>query len=144
MLQRASINPEAIETDEFSRSAPETLVLARRLFFRLMDLWGVQPEQGRALIQVEPARYAELKSGRGAPFTDEQVERVSYLLGIFKALQVLLPNKDRADLWVKEPNERFGGRTALDFMCEGSLERMAQVRRYLDHERGGTSAARSL
>ena len=47
----------------------------------------------------------------------DTLERISYIVGVYKALQLLLPDETAADdRWVKRPNTAplFGGRSALD------------------------------
>ena len=53
----------------------------------------------------------------------DALERVSYVLGIFKALQVILPQDAAADAWVRKPNAAplFNGRSALDRMLAGNV-----------------------
>ena len=69
----------------------------------------------------------------------DTLERLSYLLGIYKALQILLPAAAAADAWVKKPNSAplFGGRSALDRMLGGNVADLVAVRQYLDARRGG-------
>jgi len=64
---------------------------------------------------------------------------LSYILGIYKALQVLLPSTESADAWVKKPNTAplFGGKSALDRMLGGNVADLLVVRQYLDARRGG-------
>jgi len=57
------------------------------------------------------------------------IEKISYVLGIYKALRIMYPTEERANAWPAKPNRAFGGRSALDLMLEGDL---ATVRRYLD------------
>jgi hypothetical protein len=66
------------------------------------------------------------------------LERLSYILGIYKALQILLPDEAAADAWIRQPNDAapFGGRTALERMLSGHVADLYEVRRYLDAERG--------
>jgi hypothetical protein len=66
---------------------------------------------------------------------------VSYVLGIYKALQILLPQQAAADAWVRRPNAAplFGGRPALDRMLSGNVADLYVVRQYLDAQRGGWS-----
>jgi hypothetical protein len=54
-------------------------------------------------------------------------------------LQILLPLKERADAWVRQPNAAplFGGRSALDRMMGGQVADLYVVRHYLDAQRGG-------
>ena len=69
----------------------------------------------------------------------DTLERLSYLLGIYKALQILLPAPTAADAWVKKPNTAplFGGKSALDRMLGGNIGDLLAVRQYLDARRGG-------
>jgi len=68
----------------------------------------------------------------------DTLERISYLLGIYKALQVLLPDTRAADEWVRQPNDAvlFGGRSALERMLSGNVADLYEVRQYLDAQRG--------
>ena len=60
-------------------------------------------------------------------------------MGIYKSLQILLPEAAAADAWVRKPNAAllFGGRSALDRMLAGNVSDLNLVRRYLDGARGG-------
>ena len=64
---------------------------------------------------------------------------VSYMLGIFKVLHILLPDEDAADAWVKKPNTApiFAGKSALNRMLSGHVSDLYVVRQYLDAQRGG-------
>jgi hypothetical protein len=67
------------------------------------------------------------------------LERISYLMGIHKALSIIFSNhRERAYGWVKSPNTAapFNGKTALDYMLAGRVVDIADVRRYLDGVRG--------
>lgn len=69
------------------------------------------------------------------------VERVAVLLDIFKAINVLLPVRARADEWIRRPSNGrlFGGRQPLERMIE-SLAGMRLVRQYLRAEIHSASA----
>ena len=64
--------------------------------------------------------------------------RISYLVGIFKALHIL-HSEALADEWVRLPNTNriFGGQTPLAYLLRGGLPAMQTVRRLLDARRGG-------
>ncbi len=68
----------------------------------------------------------------------DTLERLSYLLGIYKSLQILLPDPKLADAWIRKPNTAapFGGRSALERMLSGQVADLYVVRQYLDAERG--------
>ena len=67
------------------------------------------------------------------------MERISYILGIYKALEILLPDEKAADEWVRRPNTAalFGGQSALDRMLSGQVADLFVVRQYLGRTRGG-------
>ncbi len=67
----------------------------------------------------------------------DTVRRVSYILGIYQALQIFYRDPVLADGWIKRPNAAFGGRSALDRMTGGDIADLAVVRDCLDSARGG-------
>lgn len=68
----------------------------------------------------------------------DQKERVSYLLGIYKALKILFEDGEQARTWINRPNALppFNNMTPRAYLLEGSLVRLAEVRRFLDYWRG--------
>jgi hypothetical protein len=113
---------------------------ALRTFFRIAAAWGLNVDEQITLLGG-PARstfFAWKKSGVDR-LPRDVLERLSYVFGIYKALQILLPDPAAADAWVRKPNEApgFGGRSALEKMLSGNVADLYEVRRYLDAERGG-------
>lgn len=111
-----------------------------RTFFRIAALWDLSVEEQLKLLGG-PARstYFKWKKDGADSLPHDVLERISYVLGIYKALQVLLPDESAADAWVRRPNEAapLGGRSALERMLSGNVADLYEVRRYLDAERGG-------
>jgi len=112
---------------------------ALRAFFRIAAAWGLKNAQARRLLGDPPEStfYKWKKQGDGAPGRDV-IERISYLLGIFKALELLFPDPTRADAWIHRANDAapFGGRSALERMLSGNVADLYVVRSYLDAQRG--------
>ncbi|GAB3032465.1 MULTISPECIES: MbcA/ParS/Xre antitoxin family protein [Oleiagrimonas] len=112
---------------------------ALRAFFRLAEAWKLRVAEQRRLLGDPPQStfYKWKREGEGALGRDT-LERISYLLGIWKDLQILLPNPERADAWVRRSNDAapFGGRSALDRMLSGNVADLYVVREYLDAQRG--------
>ena len=81
------------------------------------------------------------KQGAKVALPHDTLERISYIFGIYSALQVLLPRPEAADAWIRKPNAAplFGGRSALDRMLSGQVGDLYLVRQYLDAQRGGWS-----
>src|ERR1700726_1436764 len=78
-----------------------------------------------------------LKSASGTLRQDE-LTRISYLVGIYKALHILLPD-DLADRWVTQPNDNllFRGQAPVDYMVRAGIPGLQQVRSLIDAELGG-------
>lgn len=60
------------------------------------------------------------------------VMRISYIIGIYKGLDLIFNDRNRADEWVNKPNKEFSAQSALDFMLDGNIERLKQVREFVD------------
>jgi hypothetical protein len=112
-----------------------------RAFAGIAQQWGLSVEEQLTLLGEPPRStfYAWRKHPELANLPRDTLERLSYLLGIYKALQILLPDPAAADAWVRKPNSApgFGGRPALERMLAGNVADLAFVRRYLDAARGG-------
>jgi hypothetical protein len=111
-----------------------------RTFFRIAGLWGLDTDQQMALLGLRSrSTYFKWKREQKARLDHDQLERISHLLGIYKSLQILLPDPAAADAWVQRPNraEPFQGEPALALMLRGGITGLFAVRRYLDAQRGG-------
>ncbi|MDE0478491.1 MAG: MbcA/ParS/Xre antitoxin family protein [Gammaproteobacteria bacterium] len=113
---------------------------ALRTFFRIAELWSLSVEEQMTLLgQTARSTFFKWKKDANAVLPKDTLERISYIVGIYKALQLLLPNEQAADEWVKRPNSAppFAGRSALDRMLSGQVADLYIVRQYLDAQRGG-------
>lgn len=110
---------------------------ALRTFFRIADAWRLkEPEQMRLLGLDNRSTFQSWKRGDVAAISKDALERISYVLGIYKGLHILLPRT--ADEWVRKPNTAapFGGRSALERMASGNVADLFVVRQYVDAQRG--------
>ena len=111
-------------------------------FFKVAEAWGLSVADQRALLGWPAAStFHKYKGGEHGTLAFDTLTRISLVLGIYKALQVLYPDVTLADGWVRLPNTNpiFGGRPALTLMVEGGIDGLLQVRRLLDARRGGLS-----
>jgi hypothetical protein len=113
---------------------------AIKAFFKVMAKWAVRDEDARALLGgVSNGQFYHMKKDPERTLDADTLTRISCLVGIFKALNVLYSAK-LADAWVQRPNTNAlfgGGQTALAYMLKGGLPAMLTVRRLLDARRGG-------
>jgi hypothetical protein len=124
---------------EFS---PERMAAAGlRAFGRIAEAWGLTVDEQLLLLGQPPRStyFAWRKQPDKAVLSRDTLERLSNILGIYKSLQILLPDATAADAWVRQPNSAapFGGATALARMLAGNVSDLNLVRRYLDGVRGG-------
>jgi uncharacterized protein (DUF2384 family) len=106
-------------------------------FFKLAELWSLSIDQQITLLGA-PARSTFYKwKKEGGLLSADTEERISHLVSIFKALQIVVPDAKAADTWIHRPNRYFGGRSALSVMLDGKLTDIYSVRTYLDAQRGG-------
>jgi len=115
-------------------------ITALTAFFNITKRWGLSAEEEQILLG-SPARstFFKWKRERTGHLSRDTLERISYIMGIYKALRILLPSEKAANEWAKKPNTAplFNGISALDKMLGGQVVDLADVRRYLDAERGG-------
>jgi hypothetical protein len=126
--------------DLADRAARERLSSpALRAFFNIMARWQVRDEDARALLGgVSNGPFYEMKRHPDRLQDADRLTRISYLVGIFKALNIL-HSDELADEWVRLPNQNpvFAGQTPLSYMIRGGLPAMQTVRRLLDARRAG-------
>ncbi len=112
---------------------------ALRAFLKIRELWELRDEDARALLGgMSNGAFYELKRKTPATLDQDRVTRISVLIGIFKALNVLY-SKKLADRWIQLPNDNpmFEGGTPLAYMLRGGLPGMLRVRQLVDSRRGG-------
>jgi bifunctional DNA-binding transcriptional regulator/antitoxin component of YhaV-PrlF toxin-antitoxin module len=105
-------------------------------FFNIAQVWNLNIDQEMVLLG-KPTRttYLEWKKDPAlAQLNVDTLERLSYILGIYKMLQVLLPDSSSADNWIKKPNDAplFSGKSALEKILSGKVSDLFLVRRYLE------------
>ena len=132
----AVLQPRATPVD---LQSAETAQAALRTFFRLADAWALTVTEQLTLLGVARTTLYQWKQGKACPLDRNVLERLSYLFGIYSALQMLLPVAERADEWLRRPNAApfLGGQSALARMLGGQVADLFVVRQYLDAERGG-------
>lgn len=120
-------------------ASAEAAAAALRTFWRLAEAWGLNASEQTTLLGVGRSALYQWKQGKVGPLDRHVLERLSYLFGIYAALQLLLPDHERAAEWVRKANDAplFGGQSALQRMLGGQVADLFVVRQYLDAQRGG-------
>ena len=126
-------------THDFSATAKRLSGPALRTFFRIGEQWALSREEQMKLLGLTAtSTYHKWKGDQDVRLGPDTIERISYVLGIFKALQILLSNPYLADGWIKKTNDAipFGGHSPLAHMLQGGMQSLWEVRQYLDAQRG--------
>lgn len=127
---------------KLAQDPAKTAGAALRTFFNIARDWKLSSEQAMTLLGFDARTRSTFfkwkRDPQSARLAKEKVERLSYLFGIYKDLQILLPKSESADEWIHRPNMAapFGGRSALDRMLSGHVADLYVVRKYLDAQRG--------
>jgi uncharacterized protein (DUF2384 family) len=125
-------------TPKVFHSATKKNQVALKAFFKITQRWELSSDQERVLLGIPISTLYRWKNKNEGTLTPDNLERISYVLGIYKALRILLPTDAAANAWLKKVNSAplFNGNTALDKLMQGHVIDLADVRRYLDAERG--------
>lgn len=120
-------------------ASPAAAAAALRTFWKLAESWELSAAEQATLLGVGRTTLYQWKQGKVGSLDRHLLERLSYLFGIYAALQILFPLARRANEWLRKPNAApvFGGRSALERMLGGQVGDLYVVRQYLDAQRGG-------
>lgn len=131
-----SARPDLSHLEERRRLSPAAL----KALFQIVDHWNVRDEDARELLGgISNGTYYQYKKNpRNKVLEQDKLLRISYLIGIFKALNILYSQR-LADQWMQLPNTNpiFAGRTPLDYILREGIPAMDTLRRLLDARRGG-------
>ena len=108
-----------------------------RAAVQLFGKWRLTDDQSAVLLDLPLRTYRRWKAGDAGRIDRDKRARLSYLMGINKALRLIFREAERGYGWIKAANAAFGGASALQVMLGGELTDLMRVRRYLDAERGG-------
>lgn len=110
---------------------------ALRTFFRIADAWKLKEQEQMRLLGLDSrSTFQSWKRGAIAALPKDALERISYVMGVYKGLHILLSTS--ADDWIRKPNAArpFGGGSALERMMSGNVADLYVVRQYIDAQRG--------
>ena len=111
-----------------------------KAFLRIMDRWRIKDQDARDLFGgvSSGSFYGLKKEPRRRVLDQDTLTRISLLIGMFKALNILYSRR-LADAWMTLPNSNpmFRGSTPLAYILRLGQPGMVEVRQMLDARRGG-------
>lgn len=105
----------------------------------LAGAWRLTTEEAAALLGVSTTTWDRIRrKGWHQTLSQDQLTRVSALIGVFKGLNLLFAD-DMADRWPRLRNSGplFENRDPVETMARDGIPIMLEVRRYIDGLRGG-------
>lgn len=78
--------------------------------------------------------HASLDAATVGGLPPHVLERISYVIGIYRALRTIFPDRLQANTWVRRANAvaLFNGDTVIAVMCSGGVDGPSSVRQYLE------------
>ena len=129
------VSPDLSEAATRERLSPAAI----KGFLRIMDRWGIKDPVARQLLGgISSGSYYGWKKQPKRILDQDALTRISLLVGIFKALNILY-SEALADAWITLPNRNpmFRGDSPLAYMIQRGQPGMVHVRQLLDARRGG-------
>jgi hypothetical protein len=141
MLQPAVVGFSWDTAVDLSRKENRTRLSPAALqgVLRIAAHWKLRDEDTRVLLGgMSSGSFYAMKNGGIKVLDEDRLTRVSLLIGIYKALNILYGQK-LADAWMALPNTNpmFGGDSPLSYAKKGGIPALVRVRQLLDARRGG-------
>lgn len=140
--QKKPEKPKALKPKAFKSKALSDKKLsgpALKAFFNIAEKWQLN-DNDKIQLLGSPGRttFYKWKASKSGTLPKDTLERISYILGIYKALHLIFSDSKIADEWVNKPNKYplFGGKSAISRMLSGNVADLYVVRQYLDAQRG--------
>lgn len=140
-----SVPPEPLDASRFAPEKRRRLgAPGLRTFLAIADLWQLDEAQ-RLLVLGLPGRSTyynwvkAVREHRDVLLPVDTLLRISAVLGIHKALNILHDTEQEGTDWLRSPHGAppFFGQTPLSIVTSGTQDALMAVRRFLDAARGG-------
>lgn len=108
--------------------------------FAILDKWHCSAEQIQRILQISKAAYYKYRNDPAcASLTQDQLERISYLLNIHSCLRLLFDNPQNLYGFMAMPNHNpyFNGQSPLDVISSGQFSALYETYKHIDALRGG-------
>ena len=106
----------------------------------ISDRWQCTPEQIQRILQISKAAYYKYRNDpHCASLTQDQIERISYLLNIHSCLRLLFDNPQNLYGFMALPNHNayFNGKSPLEVISSGQFAALYETFKHIDALRGG-------
>ncbi len=108
--------------------------------FTIFAKWGCSNEQIQHILRISRAAFYKYREQpESARLSEDQLERISYVLNIHATLRMVFSNNENIYGYMKMPNHNpyFEGKAPLDIISSGSFGSLYEVFKRIDSMRGG-------
>ncbi len=107
--------------------------------YRILTSWGCTTQQVQAILKLSKSSYHKYKSHPElTKLSDDQMERISYLLNIHAALRMVFSNPQNVSGFMGRANNNdfFAGRAPLEIISSGRFSDLYEVARRVSSLQG--------
>ena len=128
-------------TDNSAISKQEMAEAGLLAYFSIAKEWDLKTDEQRKLLgNPGRSRFFDLKAGKSHSVSDDELDRLAYITGIYSALNILY-SPENTLLWLKNPSESasiWRGQSPLEYLLTGKMMALIDVYRYLNGLRGAS------
>ena len=110
-------------------------------FAAIAEEWDLKTDEQRRLLgNPGRTRFFAMKRGESVSLSDDELDRLAYLTGIYALLNILY-NAEGVRAWLTNPSRPdsiWRGQSPLDYLKTGRMEALIDVYRYLNGLRGAS------
>ncbi len=130
--------PAALQTFAEEGDRARLSPVAIKAFLGIAKAWDISNRDAAELVTVSGSTFDRMKRGEPMALNQDQLTRVSALVGIYKGLHLMFADA-MADEWpvLANTGPLFKGASPVAAMKAGGIPKMLDTRRYIDAVRGG-------
>lgn len=118
--------------------SPAEIEAMQRAVGAIFARWGVSDVDAAVILGgISAKTFRRWRDGEYGRVNRDLADRMSYLLGIHKALRIIFAEPAQGYRWMNQANARLGGLTPRQLLLRGGMEDLRRLSRYLDSVRGG-------
>jgi uncharacterized protein (DUF2384 family) len=123
---------------EGSGYASDEVQAMQRTVGNIFTRWGVTDAEAAVILGgISAKTFRRWREGAFGRVNRDLADRLSYVIGIHRALRIIFREPAQGYAWMRRPNGELGGVTPVELLLRGGMGDLARLRRYLDSVRGG-------
>ncbi len=118
---------------------PNANAIGLKATMNILGKWGCSPEQEWSILGMKKSSYYNYREQpASARLSEDQLERMSYVLNMHQALRIVFDNAENVYgfMRMKNNNPFFNGRSPLELIATGNFGTLYEVFKRIDALRG--------